>query len=112
MSPTRLETVQTQVEALQAQVAALHAEVQRLWQTVGPREPPPTPRAYAVVIEQTAHTYNAYIPDLPGCVAVGQTVDEVTQHIREALAFHLEGLQAEGLPIPEPTTRVLSIDAR
>jgi predicted RNase H-like HicB family nuclease len=59
---------------------------------------------YAIVIEKGATSYGASVPDLPGCVAVGETLDEAKELIQEAIAFHLEGLRAEGLPIPEPTT--------
>jgi predicted RNase H-like HicB family nuclease len=59
---------------------------------------------YAVIIEKGDTSYGASVPDLPGCVAVGETLEETERLIREAIAFHLEGLQLEGLPIPEPTT--------
>ena len=59
---------------------------------------------YAIVIEKGATSYGASVPDLPGCVAVGETLDEVKELIQEAIAFHLEGLKAEGLPIPDSTT--------
>jgi len=65
---------------------------------------------YAVVIEKAEGNYAAYVPDLPGCVAVGDTVEEVEREIQEAIEFHLEGMRAEGLPIPEPTSRVEYID--
>jgi predicted RNase H-like HicB family nuclease len=61
---------------------------------------------YAIVIEQDDDSYGAYVPDLPGCVAVGNSIEEVTELIREAVQFHIEGLVEEGLPIPPPTTRV------
>jgi len=57
---------------------------------------------YAVVFEKTPNNYSAYVPDLPGCVATGATREEVERNIREAIAFHLEGLRREGEPIPEP----------
>ena len=57
---------------------------------------------YLVVIEQGATSFGAYVPDLPGCVAVGDTREEVTQLIYEAIEFHLEGLKADGQPIPQP----------
>lgn len=60
---------------------------------------------YAIVIEASETGYGAYVPDLPGCVAVGETVEETECLIREALEFHLEGLREDGVPIPEPTTR-------
>ncbi|UIE36479.1 type II toxin-antitoxin system HicB family antitoxin [Leptodesmis sichuanensis] len=50
-------------------------------------------KRYAVVIEQAEGNYSAYVPDLPGCVAVGDMLEEVKEMIREAIAFHLEGLQ-------------------
>ena len=57
---------------------------------------------YAVVIEKATDNYCAYVPDLPGCVATGKTREETFQQISEAIAFHLEGLKEDGLPIPEP----------
>jgi predicted RNase H-like HicB family nuclease len=61
---------------------------------------------YAIVIEEAAHNYSAYVPDLPGCVATGETVEEVEAQIRDAIAFHLEGLREDGLPVPHPSSRV------
>ncbi|WP_017660355.1 type II toxin-antitoxin system HicB family antitoxin [Baaleninema simplex] len=57
---------------------------------------------YLIVIEKTETGYSAYSPDLPGCVATGQTRQEIEQNMREAIAFHLEGLKAENLEIPSP----------
>ena len=59
---------------------------------------------YAVVIERSETGYGAYVPDLPGCIAVGETITEAETLIREAIEFHLEGLRADGLPVPEPST--------
>ena len=59
---------------------------------------------YAVVIEKGPNNYSAYVPDLPGCVSTGMTLEDVARNIREAIELHLEGLQAEGEPIPEPST--------
>jgi predicted RNase H-like HicB family nuclease len=59
---------------------------------------------YAVLIEKGDTSYGASVPDLPGCIAVGETLEEVQRLIREAIAFHIEGLREEGLPVPEPTT--------
>lgn len=59
---------------------------------------------YAVVIEKGETSYGAYVPDLPGCVAVAETLDEVRQLIQEAISFHLESLREEGNPIPQPTS--------
>lgn len=61
---------------------------------------------YAVVIEQAEGNYSAYVPDLPGCIATGNTIQEVEQQIREAIEFHLEGMREDGLVIPEPSSRV------
>jgi predicted RNase H-like HicB family nuclease len=59
---------------------------------------------YAVVIEKGPTSYGAYIPDLPGCIAVGESPEEVRKLISEALPLHLEGLREDGLPIPEAAT--------
>ena len=59
---------------------------------------------YAVVIEKSETGFGAYVPDLPGCVAVGETVPETERMIREAIEFHIEGRRGDGLSIPEPST--------
>lgn len=59
---------------------------------------------YAVVIEKCPTSYGAYVPDLPGCIAVGKSVAEVKQLIAEAIPMHLDGLREDGLPIPDPET--------
>lgn len=61
---------------------------------------------YAIVIEDAGMNFSAYAPDLPGCVATGATVEETENAIREAIAFHLDGLRADKLPIPKPSSRV------
>ena len=65
---------------------------------------------YAIVIEQGENNFSAYVPDLPGCVATGATLEEVEREIQEAIEFHLEGMRADGLPIPEPSSRVEYVD--
>jgi predicted RNase H-like HicB family nuclease len=55
---------------------------------------------YVVIVEKGETSYGAYVPDLPGCVAVGETREEAMQFIREAIEFHLEGLREDGLPVP------------
>jgi predicted RNase H-like HicB family nuclease len=60
---------------------------------------------YAVVIEKAENNFAAYLPDLPGCVATGQTEDEVLREIGEAIDFHIDGMRRAGLPVPEPSTR-------
>lgn len=69
------------------------------------------PLAYAVVIEAGPPNYSAYVPDLPGCIATGKTVEEVTRRMREAIAMHLAGMREDGEPIPEPRTRVALVTA-
>ena len=61
---------------------------------------------YAIVIEKAEGNYSAYVPDLPGCVATGQTIEETEQQIREAIDLHLRGMREDGLPIPEPSSSV------
>jgi predicted RNase H-like HicB family nuclease len=59
---------------------------------------------YAVVIEKAEGNYSAYVPDLPGCVATGDSVAAVELEIREAIRFDIEGLREDGLPVPVPTS--------
>jgi predicted RNase H-like HicB family nuclease len=61
---------------------------------------------YAIVIEKAENNYAAYVPDLPGCVATGITLEETDLQIREAIEFHLKGMREDGTPIPEPSSRV------
>jgi predicted RNase H-like HicB family nuclease len=61
---------------------------------------------YAIVIEDAGSNLAAYVPDLPGCVATGDSEEEVNRLIREAIELHLEGLVEDGLPIPKPSSRV------
>jgi len=62
---------------------------------------------YAIVIEKApGSNYSAYVPDLPGCVATGDSLEEVTRLMEDGIVFHIEGMREDGLPIPEPTTRV------
>ena len=68
---------------------------------------------YLVVIERGPTSFGAYVPDLPGCVAVGETQAEVTTLIHEAIEFHIEGLQSDGQPVPLPssTSELVEVDA-
>jgi predicted RNase H-like HicB family nuclease len=59
---------------------------------------------YAIVIEKAEGNYSAYVPDLPGCIATGATVPEVEREMRDAIRFHIDGLKADGLPVPRPTS--------
>ena len=61
---------------------------------------------YAIVIEKSTSNFAAYVPDLPGCIATGETVPETESFIREAIEFHIEGLKADGFPIPLPNSQV------
>lgn len=65
---------------------------------------------YAIVIENAENNFSAYVPDLPGCVATGATLEEAEHEIREAIAFHIEGLREDGLPVPLPTSQVEYIE--
>jgi len=68
---------------------------------------------YAVIIEQGETSYGAYVPDLPGCVAVAETKDEVMSLIKDAIEFHLEGIKQEGqaVPIPSSVTEYIEVAA-
>ncbi len=68
-------------------------------------------KRYAVIIERGENNYGAYVPDLPGCVSTGATVEEVERNIREAIDFHLEGMRLVGEPIPEATTLCEYVEA-
>jgi predicted RNase H-like HicB family nuclease len=61
-------------------------------------------RAYAIVVRRAKRNYSADCPDLPGCVATGRTVDETLRRMRSAIRLHIDGLRAERLPVPRPTT--------
>ncbi len=63
-----------------------------------------------VVIERGESSWGAHVPDLPGCVAVGETRDEVIGLIREAIVLHIEGLRQDGLPVPKPTSEGEFVD--
>ena len=65
---------------------------------------------YLVVVEESDTGFSAYSPDLPGCVATGATRDEVEKEMAKAIAFHLEGLRAEGLDAPEPRTSSIYVE--
>lgn len=65
---------------------------------------------YAIVIEKAADNYSAYVPDLPGCVATGGTFEEAAEQIREAIAFHLDGLREDGAPVPPANSHVEYVD--
>jgi predicted RNase H-like HicB family nuclease len=70
------------------------------------------PLKYAVVIERARANYSAYVPDLPGCISVGDTIEETERNIREAITLHREGLREHSEVVPTPTTKVEYVDAR
>jgi predicted RNase H-like HicB family nuclease len=65
---------------------------------------------YAIVIERTDANYGAYVLDLPGCIATGDTVEDVERNIRSAIEMHLAGMREDGQPIPPPATQVEYVD--
>ena len=67
---------------------------------------------YAVIVEEGATSFGAYVPDLPGCVAVAETRDEVLRLIEEAIEFHVDGLRQDGQPIPEPSSSIEYVEVR
>jgi predicted RNase H-like HicB family nuclease/predicted RNA binding protein YcfA (HicA-like mRNA interferase family) len=69
----------------------------------------PQVSTYLVIIEGSGDSYSAYVPDLPGCVAAGDTVQEVEELIGEAIPLHIESLRAHGEPVPEPEARARSV---
>jgi predicted RNase H-like HicB family nuclease len=66
---------------------------------------------YAVVIEKANDNYSAYVPDLPGCVATGESVADAERSIRDAIKLHIEGLREDHLPIPQPSARAEYVEA-
>ena len=66
---------------------------------------------YLIVIEKTRRNYSAFSPDLPGCIATGETRSEVEERMRDAIRMHLDGMREDGLPIPEPSTTAEYIEA-
>lgn len=61
-------------------------------------------KRYGIVIGKSANYYSAYVPDLPGCVVTGQPIEEVKSEIADPIRLHLEGLEEDGIAVPEPTT--------
>lgn len=61
---------------------------------------------YAIVVEKAGSNFAAYVPDLPGCVATGATLEEAEQRLRGAVEMHVHGLREDGLPVPEPASAV------
>jgi predicted RNase H-like HicB family nuclease len=66
---------------------------------------------YAMIIEQGEQNYSAYLPDLPGCIATGNSIEELKQRMSEAIELHLRGMREDGLPIPDPTSLAEYVEA-
>ena len=67
-------------------------------------------KEYAAIMEQAeSGSWSAYVPDLPGCMTAGETLEELQRLLPEAIEFHLEGLRLEGFPVPEPSTKVATV---
>ncbi len=67
-------------------------------------------KRYAIVVERAGSNYTAYVPDLPGCVATGETVEATERLLRRAIEVHVAGLREDGLPVPEPSSIVDYLD--
>ncbi|MGZ8288316.1 MAG: type II toxin-antitoxin system HicB family antitoxin [Telluria sp.] len=65
---------------------------------------------FAIVIEKAQGNFSAYVPDLPGCIATGSTVEEAEAEIRQAIALHIEGMREDGLQIPHAVSKVEYVD--
>lgn len=65
---------------------------------------------YAIVIEKAGKNYSAFVPDLPGCIATGETAGGAERQLREAIRLHIEGLRTGRLPIPDPSSVVGYVD--
>lgn len=63
---------------------------------------------YAIVVEKAGDNYSAYVPDLPGCIATGSSIEEAEQEISEAIKFHIDGLREDGLPVPPVPSSVVA----
>lgn len=66
--------------------------------------------AYTVIIEKAEDNYGAYVPDLPGCVSTGKTIEETKRNIQEAIELHLEGMREDGDPILEPNSTAVVVE--
>ena len=67
---------------------------------------------YAVIVEEGENSFGAHVPDLPGCVAVAETREELLELIQEAIEFHLEGLREDNQPIPAPSSSIEYVEIR
>ena len=76
----------------------------------GLKQPERTPMKYAVIVEKGESSYGAFVPDLPGCIVVGEDREQTLRLIEEAVIFHIEGLRAEGLPPPQCDIAQVEVD--
>lgn len=67
---------------------------------------------YLVIVEEGEKSFGAYVPDLPGCVAAADTKEEVLELIQEGIEFHIEGMRADGQPVPEPSSSIEYVEVR
>jgi predicted RNase H-like HicB family nuclease len=67
-------------------------------------------KRYGIVVEKAKANYAAYVPDLPGCVATGATIEETERRLREAIEIHVKGLREDGLAVPEPSSVVQYVE--
>ena len=67
-------------------------------------------KRYAAIYEKAESNWAAYVPDLPGCITTGQTLEETKRNIREAIELHLEGLIEDGSPVPEPSSVAIEVE--
>ena len=67
---------------------------------------------YPIIYEKCENSYSAYVPDLPGCIAVGETLEEVRESIAEAIVFHIEALREAGYPVPVPSVEKCAVDPK
>lgn len=67
---------------------------------------------YAIIVEKAESNYGAWAPDLPGCVAVGDTIEETIQSMKEAIEFHIEGMKLHGETIPEPVSQCFYVEPK
>jgi predicted RNase H-like HicB family nuclease len=65
---------------------------------------------FTVVVEKAEHNYSAYVPDLPGCITTGDSLEEIERMAREAIEFHIEGMRLDGEAVPEPSTHCLVVE--
>ena len=84
-------------------IALLEADEQ-CFETGGSEKAGVNGMRYLVVVEKGPESFGAYVPDLPGCIAAGESKEEVPNLIREAIEFHIEGLKQDGLPVPPPSS--------